>query len=116
MGDIVLDRWSGAQSAVIAAHSTATERGAAMLALTKFTRLTVQTSLLCVGAWLAIEREISPGVMIAASIIMGRALAPVEQAVGQWKRLIAFRTSYRRLEDFFRPCRPRTRRRRCRCR
>jgi len=101
MGDIVLDRWSGAQSAVLAAHGAAIERGAAMHAISKFARLAVQTSLLCIGAWLAIEREISPGAMMAASIIMGRALAPVEQAVGQWKRLVAFRTSYGRLEDLF---------------
>jgi ATP-binding cassette subfamily C protein/ATP-binding cassette subfamily C protein EexD len=101
MGDIVLDRWSGAQSAVVAAQCSATERGALMHAISKFARLAVQTSLLCVGAWLAIEREISPGAMMAASIIMGRALAPVEQTVGQWKRLVAFRTAYHRLEDLF---------------
>jgi ATP-binding cassette subfamily C protein/ATP-binding cassette subfamily C protein EexD len=101
MGDIVLDRWSGAQSAVVEAHSTLVERGAAMHAVTKFARLAVQTSLLCVGAWLAIDRQISPGAMMAASIIMGRALAPVEQVVGQWKRVVAFRSAYRRLEDLF---------------
>jgi len=101
MGDIVLDRWSGAQSAVIEAHSIVIERGAAMHAVTKFARLAVQTSLLCVGAWLAIDRQISPGAMMAASIIMGRALAPVEQAVGQWKRVVGFRSAYRRLEELF---------------
>ena len=101
MGDIVLDRWSGTQSAVLAAHGTAIERAAAMHAVSKFARLAVQTALLCVGAWLAIDRQISPGAMMAASIIMGRALAPVEQAVGQWKRLVAFRSAYRRLEDLF---------------
>jgi PrtD family type I secretion system ABC transporter len=101
MGDIVLDRWSGAQSAVVEAHSTLVERGAAMHAVTKFARLAVQTSLLCVGAWLAIDRQISPGAMMAASIIMGRALAPVEQVVGQWKRVVAFRSAFRRLEDLF---------------
>ena len=101
MGDIVLDRWSGAQSARSSAHSIAIERGAAMHAVTKFARLAVQTSLLCVGAWLAIDRQISPGAMMAASIIMGRALAPVEQVVGQWKRIVAFRSAYRRLEDLF---------------
>jgi PrtD family type I secretion system ABC transporter len=101
MGDIVLDRWSGAQSAVIEAHSIVIERGAAMHAVTKFARLAVQTSLLCIGAWLAIDRQISPGAMMAASIIMGRALAPVEQAVGQWKRVVGFRSAYRRLEELF---------------
>lgn len=101
MGDIVLDRWSGAQSQVVDAHSSLVERGAAMHAVTKFARLAVQTSLLCVGAYLAIDRQISPGAMMAASIIMGRALAPVEQVVGQWKRIVAFRSAYRRLEDLF---------------
>jgi PrtD family type I secretion system ABC transporter len=97
----VLDRWSGAQSALVQAHGIVIERGAAMHAVTKFARLAVQTSLLCVGAWLAIDRQISPGAMMAASIIMGRALAPVEQAVGQWKRVVAFRSAYRRLEELF---------------
>jgi len=101
MGDIVLDRWSNRQSAMVQAHSTLVERGAAMHAVTKFARQAVQTSLLCIGAWLAIDHQISPGAMMAASIIMGRALAPVEQVVGQWKRIIAFRSAYRRLEDLF---------------
>jgi ATP-binding cassette subfamily C protein/ATP-binding cassette subfamily C protein EexD len=72
-----------------------------MHALTKFIRLAVQISLLGVGAWLAIDRQISPGAMMAASIIMGRALAPVEQAIGQWKRIIAFRSAYKRLQELF---------------
>jgi ATP-binding cassette subfamily C protein/ATP-binding cassette subfamily C protein EexD len=101
MGDVVLDRWSGAQYAHVAVHSAATERGAALHALVKFVRLSVQITLLCAGAWLAIDREISPGAMMAASIIMGRALAPVEQIVGQWKRIVAFRTSFNRLEGMF---------------
>ena len=60
MGDVVLDRWSGAQFAHIAVHSRATERGAALHALVKFVRLTVQISLLCAGAWLAIDRQFHP--------------------------------------------------------
>ncbi|MGJ4889639.1 type I secretion system permease/ATPase [Bradyrhizobium sp. HKCCYLR20261] len=101
MGDIVLDRWSCRQSAMVDAHSTLVERGAAMHSVTKFARMAVQTSLLCIGAWLAIEQQISPGAMMATSIIMGRALAPVEQVVGQWKRIVAFRSAYRRLEELF---------------
>ena len=101
MGDVVLERWSGAQQAHMAVYSAATERAAALQALVKFARLAVQITLLCAGAWLALERQISPGAMIAASIIMGRALAPIEQIVGQWKRIVACRTSYNRLETLF---------------
>jgi len=101
MGDIVLDRWAGQQSAAIAAHSMTTERGAILHAISKFSRMAVQTALLCVGAWLAVENMISAGAMMAASIVMGRALAPVEQIVGQWKRIIACRAAYRRLDELF---------------
>jgi ATP-binding cassette subfamily C protein/ATP-binding cassette subfamily C protein EexD len=102
MGDIVLDRWAGQQSQALAASAMANERGAVLLAISKFSRMAVQTSLLCVGAWLAVENLISPGAMMAASIVMGRALAPVEQIVGQWKRIVAARSAYRRLDELFR--------------
>jgi len=59
----------------------------------------VQTGVLAAGAWLAIEKQISPGSMMAASIIIGRALAPVEQIVGQWKRILACRGAYSRLRE-----------------
>jgi ATP-binding cassette subfamily C protein/ATP-binding cassette subfamily C protein EexD len=101
MGDVVTERWVGHQSAAVSAHASAHERAAALMALSKFARVAVQTAALCAGAYLAIEREISPGAMMAASIIMGRALAPVEQIVGQWKRIIGARSAYRRLEKLF---------------
>ncbi|WP_430913468.1 type I secretion system permease/ATPase [Methylobacterium sp. sgz302541] len=101
MGDIVLERWSGAQSAAVRAQARALERASGLHAVSKFARLAVQTALLCVGAWLAIEREISPGAMMAASLMMTRALSPVEQMVGQWKRIVGFRSAYARLEGLF---------------
>ncbi|MGH1573348.1 type I secretion system permease/ATPase [Methylobacterium sp. P31] len=101
MSDIVLERWSGAQSAAVMSQAQALERASALHAVSKFSRLAVQTALLCVGAWLAIEREISPGAMMAASLMMARALSPVEQMVGQWKRIIAFRAAYARLQGLF---------------
>ena len=59
-------------------------------------RLFLQSMMLGLGAWLAIRGEVTPGIMIAASILLGRALAPIDQAVGQWpllQRVVAARRS-----------------------
>ncbi len=101
MGDIVLDRWAGAQSAVVALHAEASERSSALVAISKFTRMAVQAALLCAGAWLSIEQQISSGSIMAASIVMARALAPIEQTVAQWKRVLACRGAYFRLKRLF---------------
>ena len=61
MGDVTLERWSRAQSAAVALQALASERGAALLAMSKFARLAVQTMLLCAGAWLAIESRFRRG-------------------------------------------------------
>lgn len=68
-------------------------------ATTKVFRLALQSAVLALGAWLAIRQEITPGVMIAASILTARALAPIEQAIGQWRGFIGFRQSRRRLQE-----------------
>jgi ATP-binding cassette subfamily C protein/ATP-binding cassette subfamily C protein EexD len=101
MGDSVLDRWCGVQSAANAHAAAAQETSATMHALSKFARVAIQTGLLCAGAWLAIQGQLSPGAMLASSIVMGRALAPIEQIVSQWKRIIACRASYARLRELF---------------
>lgn len=101
MGDIVLDRWCGVQSEAQAAAAAAHEKNASMQALTKFARLAIQTALLCAGALLAIEGMVSPGAMLASSVVMARALAPVEQLIAQWKRVLACRAAYTRLRQMF---------------
>lgn len=101
MGDAVFLRWLALQNATRGAQSEASERGALLTSVTKFVRMSVQIALIGVGAWLAIDRLISPGVMMAVMIIMGRALAPVEMTVANWKRIIAGRTAYRRLNELF---------------
>jgi ATP-binding cassette, subfamily C, type I secretion system permease/ATPase len=101
MGDVVLDRWCGVQSEAQAAAASAHEKNATMQALTKFVRLSIQTALLCAGALLAIEGMVSPGAMLASSVVMARALAPVEQMIFQWKRLVACRAAYSRLHALF---------------
>ncbi len=99
MGDTISDRWNATQNEVVATQAVTTERVAAINAVSKFVTMLVQAAILGVGAWLAIEQLISPGVMMAASIMMGRALAPVQMVVGQWKRIVALRGSYARIQQ-----------------
>jgi ATP-binding cassette subfamily C protein len=60
-------------------------------------RLMLQSGILALGAWLAIEQQITAGTMIAASIIMGRALSPVEQVVAHWQSFLSFQGAVKRL-------------------
>jgi len=101
MGAAVLERWLGAQSSALASQATASEKAAIYASATKIVRMGVQTALLGAGAWLAIDRLISPGVMMASMIVMGRALAPVEHAVANWKRISNARAAFRRLREVF---------------
>jgi PrtD family type I secretion system ABC transporter len=65
--------------------------------ITKIIRLLMQSAILGLGAYLVIRQEMSPGAMIAASIMMGRALAPIEVAIGNWRGFVAARDSVKRL-------------------
>ena len=62
----------------------ASDRGGAFVATSRTLRLFLQSMMLGLGAWLAIRAEVTPGIIIAAAILMGRALAPIDQAVAQW--------------------------------
>jgi ATP-binding cassette subfamily C protein len=62
-------------------------KSAAYASLTKYVRLVLQSTALGVGAWLAVERQISPGALIAGSILAARALSPLEQIVGAWRQI-----------------------------
>jgi ATP-binding cassette subfamily C protein/ATP-binding cassette subfamily C protein EexD len=93
----VLERWHHASVAVVPDQKAAADRASAIMAVTKFTRLLLQVGVLGVGALLVLRNEMTSGAMIAASIIMGRALAPVEQLIGGWKVLVSARSARQRL-------------------
>src|SRR5258708_39199767 len=95
-------RWRLDSQEQLAAQLSAGNRGAVILGLSKFARLMVQTMVMGVGAWLVIRQEASPGAMFASSFLLGRALSPVENAIGTWRSLVAARISYRRLVELFR--------------
>ncbi len=75
-------------------------RGASLFtSATKFIRQLLQVAMLSAGAWLVIEQQATSGVMIAATILLGRALAPVEAAIASWKGLVDARSAYARLSS-----------------
>ncbi|MEL7488790.1 MAG: ATP-binding cassette domain-containing protein, partial [Pseudomonadota bacterium] len=71
-----------------------------LTAVSKASRLFLQSAILGVGALLAIDGAVTPGVMIAASIIMGRALAPFEAIIGQWRSFIVAGLAFRHVSTF----------------
>ncbi|HZS85028.1 MAG TPA: type I secretion system permease/ATPase [Stellaceae bacterium] len=99
MLDGVIRLWRRDGDAASEAQIQAGNRGAAILAMSKFLRLLVQTMIMGVGAWLVIAHDVSPGAMFASSFLLGRAMAPVENAIGTWKSLVAARIAYRRLTE-----------------
>lgn len=95
-------RWQTRRDDQVAWQALASDRAGFIMAGIKFSRQVVQTLILGGGAYLAINGKISPGAMIAASILVGRALAPIELAVGHWKTFVAARGSWERLQTMFR--------------
>jgi len=96
----VIGHWRQSVSTMAVPQQRALDRASVLLAMTKFFRLAVQIAILGVGAYLVLQQELTSGASIAGSIIMGRALAPVEQMIGGWKQLVQARQSFRRLEAF----------------
>lgn len=81
-------------------HQTRTsDIGGTLSGLSKVLRMMLQSAILGVGAYLAIRGELSAGSIIASSIVTGRALAPVDLAIAQWKNVVAARRSYHRLNE-----------------
>ncbi|HEY8616146.1 type I secretion system permease/ATPase [Phenylobacterium sp.] len=96
------NRWQLRRDELISYQAAASDRGGGVMAAIKVFRQVVQTLILGGGAYLAIKGSISPGAMIGASILVGRALAPIEGAVGQWKPFIQSRSAWDRLQALFR--------------
>jgi PrtD family type I secretion system ABC transporter len=101
MQGALADRWQTKRNGMLMSQARASDWAGAVMSSSKFVRMGLQVAILGTGGYLAMKQEISPGIMIAASIVMGRALAPVEQAVGQWKEFIGARQSDARLKQLF---------------
>ncbi|WP_238984543.1 type I secretion system permease/ATPase [Billgrantia kenyensis] len=90
-------RWLAKHRAALVLQSRASDRASGLTQLARTLRLTFQSLILGLGALLVLEGRITPGVMIAASIVLARALAPIDGMIGAWRGLVSARDAYRRL-------------------
>ncbi len=102
------ESWNKDRDAALKAAMTASDTGGALSAGTKATRLLLQSAVLGLGAFLVLRGELTAGAMIAGSILLGRALAPVEQVVGHWPQFQRAMTSWKQLSKLLGalPCEP----------
>ncbi len=93
------ERWLEERHKAIDAQHRASARAGLISAMSKTYRMTSQSLILGLGAYLAIRHEISPGMVIAGSILLGRALAPIDQLIASWRTQTAARIGYGRLSE-----------------
>jgi ATP-binding cassette subfamily C exporter for protease/lipase len=95
-------RWQNWQSIYLAQNDRAQSVSSRVTAMSKFIRYCQQSFSLAVGAVLVIQGELTPGGMIAANLLISRALAPIDQLVNGWRGFIVTRTAFHRLEELLR--------------
>ncbi len=97
----VAARWAGLNDRVLALQSKASERGGNISGVTKFVRQSIQSLGLGVGAYIVLkEPTFTPGMMIAGTIVLGKALGPIELLIAGWKGFLEARIAYARLDAF----------------
>ncbi len=99
MGKTLSEWWSAENARALHFQAVASDRAGLVMALSKFVRLVLQVLILGLAALFVVRQELSVGAMIAASIILSRALAPVEQSIGVWRSLVTARMAFRRVKD-----------------
>ena len=99
MLETLMDRWGRRQRNVLLLQSRASDRGAIVSTISKSFRILVQSLVLGLGAYLAVEQQLGVGLVFAGSVLLGRALAPIDLIIGSWKGFIAARSQYARLND-----------------
>lgn len=110
MLDTLRERWLAQHTAFLTQQNLASEKTATVSAWSKGVRLALQSLVLGLGAWLAVQGQITAGMMIAGSILMGRVLSPIDQLIGVWKQWSSARLAYQRLEALLQAYPPRPRR------
>ncbi|WP_010138936.1 type I secretion system permease/ATPase [Oceanicola sp. S124] len=97
MGGAAFRRWHAARSRALTSLTLAADVTSGLSALSRALRLFLQSAMLGLGAWLVLHEALSPGAMIAGSVLMGRALAPIEALIGNWPLISRARRGWQAL-------------------
>ncbi|KPW91151.1 MULTISPECIES: type I secretion system permease/ATPase [Pseudomonas syringae group] len=99
MLDTLMARWGKRQRRVLVLQSDASDKGGVITSISKTFRNWSQSFMLALGAYLVITHQVSPGLMMAGSLLLGRALSPIDLMIGSWKGFVAARVQYSRLNE-----------------
>ncbi|MBA1204427.1 type I secretion system permease/ATPase [Pseudomonas capeferrum] len=97
MLETLMNRWAARQRKVLKLQSDASDQGGVVSSVSKTFRNWSQSIMLAIGAYLVITHEINPGLLMAGSLLLGRALAPIDQMIANWKGFVAAKVQYDRL-------------------
>ncbi|MRT60353.1 type I secretion system permease/ATPase [Pseudomonas sp. CAH-1] len=97
MLETLMNRWAKRQRNVMMLQSQASDKGGVVSSTSKTFRTWSQSMMLAIGAYLVINHEINPGLLMAGSLLLGRALSPIDQMIGSWKGFVAAKVQYDRL-------------------
>ena len=97
MLETLMNRWAKRQRRIMLMQSEASDKGGIVSTISKTFRTWSQSIMLAIGAYLVVTHEINPGLLMAGSLLLGRALAPIDQMIGSWKGFVAAKVQYDRL-------------------
>jgi len=97
MLETLMNRWAKRQRYVMMLQSQASDKGGIVSSISKMFRMWSQSVMLALGAYLVIQHEINPGLLMAGSLLLGRALSPIDQMINSWKGFVAAKVQYDRL-------------------
>lgn len=100
MQEAITTRWQSKRLESLSQNLAASDWTGSFTSMTKALRMFLQSAMLAVGAWLVLQNEMTGGAIIAGSTLLGRALAPIEQMVGQWAMLQRVRMAWTSLNQF----------------
>lgn len=98
MLETLMNRWAKRQRKVLKLQSDASDKGGVVSSVSKTFRMWAQSIMLATGGYLVITHEINPGLLMAGSLLLGRALAPIDLMIGSWKGFVAAKVQYDRLD------------------